>query len=141
MRISIYFRTYCSNRSVWPYTESKIGTKRFIKLFFAAGILGNAIYLTPLGSGIIGVVGASGAILGVLGALTIMEPRLPVVLLGAIPMRLWVASLIFIIISLVGAVNAQAGIAHAGHLMGLLCGFIYGHHLKKQYVSGAVFFQ
>ncbi|MFH1820896.1 MAG: rhomboid family intramembrane serine protease [Methanobacteriota archaeon] len=114
-----------------PALEARIGARRFIYLFFGAGILAGVAQLMFIPPYTI-LLGASGAILGVLGALTILAPRLPVLLFFFIPLPLWVATLGFGVLSAFFAFAAPGGsIAHMAHFVGMVVGLIYGYKLKR----------
>ncbi|MDS0297990.1 rhomboid family intramembrane serine protease [Halogeometricum sp. S1BR25-6] len=126
-----------------PVVERYINTRRFVLLFFAAGILAGlaqvASTLLTVGAVGAGVVGASGAIMGVLGVLTVLNPGLRVYLYFVIPMPLWVLTFGFAAFSIVagfgvsGGVGALGGnVAHLAHLAGLVVGLLYGARVKQQ---------
>jgi len=106
--------------------ESKIGTKRFILIYFISGILAsiasNFVYDAALG--------ASGAIMGVLGVCIILMPDLRVMLMfPPIPMSLQTAGILIAALDIFGLLP---GVAHAAHLGGLATGLVYGWMLKKK---------
>jgi len=118
--------------SLGPVLEMRIGRKRFVYLFLGAGILAGAAQLLVIPSNIV-VLGASGAILGVLGTLTVLIPRLPVLLFFFIPMQLWVVTLVFGGLSALLVLTARGGsIAHMAHLIGLVVGLVYGYKLQRK---------
>jgi membrane associated rhomboid family serine protease len=104
-----------------------IGEKNFLIVYFLGGIVGNILFILlahPLSIGI----GASGAIFALGGALTIMAPRLPVfIFFVPIPIPLWVAMIIFLLISFI-----PSGIAWQAHLGGFLLGLGAGYHFKRR---------
>ncbi len=115
-----------------PALEMRIGRRRFLYLFLGAGILATAVQLLFIPSDIV-ILGASGAILGVLGTLTILAPRLPVLLFFFIPMPLWMVTVGFGAISVILAFFAPGGsIANIAHLTGIVVGLTYGYKLKRE---------
>lgn len=106
--------------------EQKIGTKRFLTLYFTAGILAGFVASFFYGN----MLGASGAIMGILAALILLMPNLQVLFFFAIPMRFWVAGLIWIILDVTGAFF-PTGIGHIAHLVGTAVGLIYGYYLIR----------
>ncbi len=76
-------------------------------------------------------IGASGAIFAIAGTLTIMRPRLPIVLFPIpIPMPLWVAVIGgFVILTLL---SLGLNIAWEAHLGGLLVGLIAGYIFRRR---------
>ncbi len=115
--------------------ERVIGTKAFLGLYFAGGIVGGVAQLilvpsTPL------LIGASGAVYAVLIALTAMFPNLPVTALifFVLPLRMRAKYLgIGIVVATVvmWAVGAEKNVGHAAHLGGALVGFLFGRGYAK----------
>lgn len=115
-----------------PMLEMRIGRKRFLHIFLGAGVLASAAQLLVIPSDIV-VLGASGAILGALGTLTVLAPRLPVLLFFLIPMQLWMVTLGFGAISAILAFSGPLGsIAHTAHLSGLVVGLAYGYKARRE---------
>jgi uncharacterized protein len=107
--------------------EQRIGTKRFLMLYFGSGILAASIpfYHAALG--------ASGAIMGVLGMTIMLFPHMKVLFFFFIPMSMRTAGIIFAAIDIFGLVSpVKTGIAHYAHLIGLICGLVYGYYLLKK---------
>jgi hypothetical protein len=115
-----------------PALEVRIGRKKFLYLFLGAGILAGVAQLLVIPSDIV-ILGASGAILGTLGALTVLAPRLPVLLFFFIPMQLWMVTLGFGALSAILVLTAPGGsVAHMAHFAGLVVGLIYGYKLRRE---------
>lgn len=109
------------------YVCALVGEKKFLIVYFIGGILGNIFYIflaPPLSI----VIGASGAVFAVGGVLTVMRPRLRVLVFPIpIPLPLWVAVVAgFLIISFFPNVAWQA------HLGGLVFGLVIGYFFKKR---------
>lgn len=123
-----------------PRLERELGSRNFILLFIAAGLVGNITYYATVVAGIIPPVpalGASGGIYGILGALAILRPRMRVFLyFFPLPIR-W-AAVIWFVLEFVGAFNPASGIASAAHLGGLLVGLVLGMRHKKEREPGVV---
>ncbi len=120
--------------SFGPYLETRIGSKRFLGLYFASGIAGAVAYLLVIALGIgqpLPALGASGAIFGVLGAVAVLEPNLPILLMF-VPLPMWMAAILWVILELVGTFTPGTGIASAAHLGGLFLGAAYIYHLKHK---------
>ena len=116
--ISLYF--------LGNFLTRLLGEKNFLKVYFAGGVLGNIFYIF-LGSPFSVGIGASGAIFALGGALVMMAPKIPVfVFLIPLPVPLWAAILIFLLISFV------PGIAWQAHVGGLILGLIAGYFFKKK---------
>ena len=119
-----------------------VGEERFLVVYFLGGIVGNLFFILlilfaphiPLISHLVSPqdkyipgVGASGAIFAIGGALAVMAPGLKVFIIPIpIPVPLWVAIIIFLLISFV------PGIAWQAHLGGLLLGLGAGYYFKKR---------
>ena len=118
--------------------EMRIGKKNFLKLFFAAGIVGSLVHIAF--SSLTGwafyipALGASGAIFGLLGALIILRPDIKVMTLPIpIPMPLWQAVLMFTVFFMVFAPY----IAHDVHMAGLGVGLLFGLYFKGKMAKDA----
>jgi uncharacterized protein len=110
-----------------PMVEQRIGTKRFLFIYFvsgiAAAIVSSFFYHSALG--------ASAAIMGILGVLIILMPELQLLFFFVIPMSLRTAAIIIVLIDVFGIIH-PSGVANIAHLAGLACGLLYGLYLKKQ---------
>ncbi len=111
-----------------PLLERRIGSSRFLLIFFASGVIagiGHSLTsITP-------VLGASGALYGVFGALAVIEPRMTVYVYF-IPMKISMAVVLFALMDFL-LIGSGDMIAHAAHLSGLLVGLIAGVNLKKSH--------
>lgn len=113
--------------------EARIGKRRFLYTFLGAGALAAVAQLLLIPSDVV-ILGASGAILGALGTLTVLAPRLPILLFFFIPMQLWMATLGFGILSAALAFTAPGGsVAHMAHFTGLVVGLIHGYKLRSEW--------
>jgi uncharacterized protein len=116
--------------------ERRIGTKRFVLIYFLSGILASIgfVLFQELLLGASGAaVGASGAIMGILGVAIMILPDLKVLLFFVIPMSLRTAGIIFVIIELLGTFGIGIpGIANIAHLVGLATGLLFGYYLVKK---------
>jgi membrane associated rhomboid family serine protease len=103
-----------------------VGERSFLAVFFLGGLAGNALFLLLVPPNVIGI-GASGAIFAIGGALAVLVPRVPVyILFIPIAMPLWVAILIFFLLSFL-----FAGVAWQAHLGGVLAGVVAGFILRR----------
>lgn len=118
------------------FMEQVLGRGRFLALYFLSGVFGGvlqiaATLLLPQVQDV-SVVGASAGIAGLLGAFALMHPH-QIVMLFPIPFKvrartmLWVA----LVISVAGTIFPFGGLAHAGHLGGLLGGIAYVTLIKR----------
>ena len=104
-----------------------VGDRTFLAVYFLGGLAGNALYVLLAPPNAIGI-GASGAIFALGGALAVLVPKVPVyIFFIPIAMPLWVAILIFLVLSFL-----FAGIAWQAHLGGVLAGVIAGFILRKR---------
>ncbi|OIO25269.1 hypothetical protein AUJ14_04600 [Candidatus Micrarchaeota archaeon CG1_02_55_22] len=110
--------------------EPKIGAKKFLAVYFVAGLLANAAFLAFYPANIFGL-GASGAIFGIIGALTVLEPNIQL-LVFFIPMPLWIAAILWALYDLVLLQAPGSAIANAAHLGGLAAGLAAGYYLKSR---------
>lgn len=116
--ISLYF--------LGSFVLRLVGEKRFLMVFFLGGIIGNIFYIF-LGPPFIPGVGASGGIFALGGVLAIIAPRLPVYMFFIpIPIPLWIAIIVFLLISF------MPGIAWQAHLGGLLLGMAAGYYFRRR---------
>lgn len=107
--------------------EKQIGSKLFLVVFFAGGIIssiGDVLFYQA-------TIGASGAIFALLGCLAILRPKLVIWVLS-VPMPMLFAAFIWALLDLAGMFY-PGDIAHAAHLFGLGFGIILGLKLRKKY--------
>lgn len=107
--------------------EDIIGTKKFLKLFFIAGLAASLISL-PFYTR---VLGASGAIFGIIGMLAILRPRMVIWLYG-MPMPMFIALMVWAAIDIFG-IFFPSGTANIAHLAGLAAGIMFGLVNYKKY--------
>lgn len=110
--------------------EERLGTKRFVILYLGAAILASLIASLFYPDGV-GLLGASGAVMGVMGVLVILMPRLTVMVNLIIPLPLWVACILWVLMDIFH-IFVPTGIAGIAHLAGLGTGMAYGLYLKSK---------
>ena len=112
------------------YLSRLIGESKLLITYFCGGIAGSGLFilLALLTSPYSIAVGASGAIFALGGTLTVMRPRLKVLVFPIpTPIPLWAAIIGgFLIISLLPYIAWQA------HLGGLILGIIAGYFFRKR---------
>jgi len=109
--------------------EHIIGSKKFLILFFASGLIASLISIPFYAS----VLGASGAIFGILGMLGILRPRLTV-WLYSMPMPMILALFVWGAGDVLG-IFAPTGTANIAHLGGLAAGVVVGLVYRTQFME------
>ncbi|MEK6934741.1 MAG: rhomboid family intramembrane serine protease [Nanoarchaeota archaeon] len=110
-------------------TENIIGSKRFLWLFLIGGIIANIPGVFFYNSSL----GASGAIFSVLGVLILLRPTMTV-WLNFMPVPMWLAGIIWAIQDILG-IFIPDGVGNFAHLGGLAFGLIYGHSLRRAFLT------
>lgn len=107
------------------YVLALVGEARFFLVYFIGGLVGNAFFL--LTNHVDMAIGASGAVFALGGLLVVLVPRLKVMIFPIpVPMDIWIAIIIFAVLSL------SPGVAWQAHAGGLLTGLAAGYILKLQ---------
>ncbi len=109
--------------------ERRLGSKRYLEIFFLSGIAGNFFYIlfSFATNNFAPAVGASGALYGIMGALALIAPEIRVLLFFVIPVDIKTAILLFAAYNiLMLPFTAFTGVAYIAHLGGLLVGLYYG---------------
>lgn len=106
--------------------ESLWGGKRFLVFYLTCIVMSGLISLIYLFFGYSPlIIGASGGLLGVLTLYAIFYPNQELLLFFIIPVKARIATILFAIISLGGAISGRGGVAHLTHLGGIAAAFIY----------------
>lgn len=106
-----------------PRVEARLGSRRFIALYLASGVMGGVLSFT---SPTIGVIGASGAVYGVMFGYAYFWPRDVLHIWGVLPVESrWLVVGLTVLSLLSGYGGASDGIAHFAHLGGFLGAWIY----------------
>ena len=116
--------------------RNALGDKELLKLYLAGGIvasighvIANLIHIVDVGAA-----GASGSVMAIAVVFAALFPKATLLLNFFIPIKAWLAVLLFIVIDLVGAfgvtsvdavLNPGGNIAHAAHLGGAAFGGLY----------------
>jgi membrane associated rhomboid family serine protease len=116
-----------------PALELRLGARRFLLFYLAAGIIGSLAHAlvsrTLLDSPGQAALGASSALSGVLLLFSLLHPRARVLFFFIIPLPAVAAALIFIGLDIWGLIaQAEGGglpIGHGAHLGGALTGILY----------------
>ena len=93
---------------------------------------------TPFGAKIFGspevlAVGASGAIFALGGVLAILTPKLKVYVFFVLPMQMWTAMIMLLVVLWAASVAAGLPLGNTAHFGGLIAGVGYGLYLKNKY--------
>ncbi|RLG26148.1 rhomboid family intramembrane serine protease [Methanosarcinales archaeon] len=110
-----------------PELERRIGTARFLSIFFISGVLAAVGHMLTSD---VGIVGASGALYGVFAALAVIAPHIRIYAFF-IPMRITHALILFALLDFLWMGSGDA-VAHMAHLSGLVVGLVAGYHLKSR---------
>jgi uncharacterized protein len=107
-----------------------IGTNRFLITYFVGGIIGSLFFLLFAYLGIDAtpstyIIGASGAVYALGATLAVLTPKLRVYFFSIVPLPLWVAIVIGLIIIL-------PGVAWQAHLGGAAAGALAGLYFRRQ---------
>jgi membrane associated rhomboid family serine protease len=114
------------------YLEPMIGRRRFFALFFAAGIVGNVVYMLTAVDPLAPAIGASGAIYGIVGTLAVLAP-LAIVFVGFVPLPMILVAIGYAFLAYVGLFNPSSSIAEGAHLGGIFLGAAYGVYLRLRF--------
>jgi len=111
-----------------------LGNNKFLTLYFVSGIISGLFWLL-FGTG--AAVGASGALCGLMAAYVFISPESTVLLFFVLPIKIKkmvygfaIFSLVFGILSIINPVYGF-GVAHFGHLGGLIGGYVLTYFWSK----------
>ncbi|MGH7669413.1 MAG: rhomboid family intramembrane serine protease [Gemmatimonadaceae bacterium] len=107
-----------------PRVESRLGSKRFITLYFLSGVAGAGLsfFLAPDAA----IIGASAAVFGVETAFAKYWPRELIYIWGVIPIPAFLLIALTVGYSLWSGMNGStSGVADFAHLGGIGAGFLY----------------
>jgi membrane associated rhomboid family serine protease len=121
-----------------PQVESRMGSARFLTLYFVGGISGGllSILLAPHAA----VIGASAALFGVMLAFARFWPRAKILIWGILPIEAWLLVLLTTLFALYsGFTGSRGGVADFAHLGGFVGAWLYLIYLDR--VRGSRGFQ
>ncbi len=109
------------------YVLTRLGTRRFLILYFLSGISGAGLWLLFNWGSMSPVIGASGAVFGIMMAAAMFYPNMRIMLIfPPIPMTLKTFVAVFAAIEVFSELsNMQGGVAHLAHMGGFLGAFVY----------------
>lgn len=105
--------------------EKMIGSKKFLIIFFASGIVANLVAVNFYDSSL----GASGAIYGILGCLAVIRPLMMIWAFG-FPMPMFIAAVLWVGASVLG-IFMPSNVGDIAHLGGIGVGFLIGLVLRE----------
>ena len=106
-----------------PRVEERIGSRPFMQMYLAAGVMGAALSFVFSGAPI---VGASGGVYGVMLAFAYFWPDTPINIWGVIPVPARMLVIIYTLISLFSGFGGGGGnVAHFAHLGGFAGAYLY----------------
>lgn len=118
-----------------PRVEERLGSQRFLGLYFVSGLTGALLsFLTPQA----GVIGASGAVFGVFFAFAKFWPRAQIFIWGILPVEARTLVVVGTVLSLWLGYTGGGGVAHFAHLGGYVGAWIF-LRLAERYSPAAVF--
>ncbi len=127
-----------------PTLERLIGSRRFVYLFILGGIVAGLAQLVVFNVLLpayvpafahlarANILGASGGIQALLGTLTMLAPRLQVLVMFVVPAPLWAITAFYAFLDFALLFDSSSGIAHLAHLVGLGLGLAYGRRLHQR---------
>ena len=126
------FSLYIFGQMVAPV----IGAKRFLWLYFVAGIGGNLIWLLANLNSPAGLVGASGAVMGVIMTAAMMAPDVEMFLLFIpFPIKLRTMAIVFLALEIFSQITQQySSVAYLAHIGGFCIGYLFTILFLKQYI-------
>ena len=117
-----------------PRVEERLGSRRFITLYFLSGIAGAMLSMVfaPRAP----IVGASGAVFGVMLAFATFWPTDQIYIMGILPLEARIAVLLMAAAALwSGIQGSRSGVADFAHLGGFVGGWLYLRWVNRS--SGA----
>lgn len=111
-----------------PLLEARLGWKKFLVLYFLAGIAGNVAYAVTASNPLIPALGASGAVYGILGALAVLEPNM-MIFMWFVPMPMKYAVVVWVALNFFGTFG-ETNIAYWAHLAGLFLGLGFAKYFS-----------
>ena len=100
--------------------EKKIGTNKFLLVFFVSGIFANIVAVNFYPASL----GMSGAIFGIIGAQVVINPMMGVFAFGMV-VPMFIAAIIWAVVDIVGLFMAD-NTGHIAHLSGIIIGLAFG---------------
>ena len=110
--------------------EDRYGSREFLLFYLISGTFANTVYLLMQVAGVTEPalsLGASGSVMAVFVLFACHHPREQILLMGIVPMRVWLLLVLYLGFDIMGALGDRntRGVAYFVHLAGALFGFVY----------------
>ena len=118
-----------------PTVERILGRVPFVSLFVLGGALSGILQvhlahaLDPASNA--GAVGASGGLMVLMGILMVLTPHAQLLLFGIVPLKLWIAGILFAVLDVLGIFDPNSTTGHIAHLAGMALGLGAGAYYKN----------
>jgi membrane associated rhomboid family serine protease len=117
-----------------PPVEMRLGGRRFLGLYFTAGLFGAVLsIITPYTS----IIGASGAVFGVFFAFARYWPTAQIFIWGIFPVEARVLVVVMTAVSLFMGIQGGGSVAHFAHLGGYVGGWLFLRLAEKTSAAAA----
>jgi len=106
-----------------PRVEMRLGSARFLGLYFGSGLTGAVLHslISPMAP----IIGASGAVFGVMYGFAHYWPREPIYLWGILRLEAWTLVIALTAIELYSGIKSTDNVAHFAHLGGFIGAVVY----------------
>jgi membrane associated rhomboid family serine protease len=119
--------------ALWMFgrdVEEWIGSRRFLQLYFAGGLIGAACWLALNWHGPVPLIGASAAVYAVCIAFATLMPerQITMLLFFVLPVTMkakWWAWIVVALVAYASVVEIGSSIAHLAHLGGVVVGYVF----------------
>ena len=114
-----------------------LGAKRFLLLYFTAGVLGNLLwFFCNWNNPYYMLFGASGAVMGVILASAMMLPDIPMMLLFIpFPLKLKTLAMVYIFLEIFSQITNSASVtSYLAHILGFVSGYLFMKFCAKDRV-------
>ncbi|MBL8830735.1 MAG: rhomboid family intramembrane serine protease [Planctomycetaceae bacterium] len=121
--------------------EQRYGPREFLRFYLASALLGGVVFVlhhlvtgTPAS-----VIGASGAVNAVVILFALLYPQTQILVMFVIPMKIWVAAILFVLFDLTGLGGQRTNVAHDVHLAGAAFAVLYHYnHWNLTHLTGGI---
>ncbi len=110
--------------------EQRYGPREFLRFYLVSALAGGVVFVlhhlitgTPAS-----VIGASGAVNAVVILFALLYPQTQILVMFVIPMKIWVAAILFVLFDLTGFGGQRDHVAHDVHLAGAAFAVLYHYN-------------